>query len=93
MPVVAVNPLDKYRANPAIDPPSNFAAVTPSDTDQLAVVARGIYVGGDGNLVVLGLEDTVAVTFVGLKAGATIVGNIKQVLSTDTTATNLVAMW
>lgn len=91
MPVTATDPM---AFGSALDsPPTKAFAITPSDTDELTYVVRGIYVGGAGNLKVMFRDDTVAVTFVGLTAGSTVAGRIKQVLSTGTTATNLIGAY
>lgn len=54
----------------------------------------GIYVGGDGNLVVVMAQDTTdtLVTFNGVKAGTFLPIQVKKVSSTST-ATNLMALW
>jgi hypothetical protein len=93
MPVVAKDVNSRDRVQPLIEPPAHFAAVTPSDTDELTYVTRALYIGGDGNVCVIGKDNSAAVTFVGLKAGAILVGRFKQVKSSGTTATNLVAQW
>lgn len=74
------------------------AAVTPSDTVNIPAVTGGtnngcvLYVGGDGNLRVTTIGgDTV--TFVGVLAGTFLPVQVLRVLSTGTTATNIVALW
>lgn len=54
----------------------------------------GIYVGGDGNLIVVMAQDTTntLVTFNGVKAGTFLPIQVKKVSSTST-ATNLMALW
>lgn len=54
----------------------------------------GIYVGGDGNLVVVMAQDTTntLVTFNSVKAGTFLPIQVKKVSSTST-ATNLMALW
>lgn len=73
------------------DPSPNFFAVTPSDTAGFSVMVRAIYIGGDGNVVVVSPNGT-AVTFVGAKAGSVIPVNAIRVNATDTTATNIVGL-
>lgn len=75
-------------ANPA----EYAAAITPSDTVDLTMQCRGIYVGVAGNVAVHG-SDGVATTFVGLAAGSVLPFRAKRVLATGTTATSLVAMY
>lgn len=75
-----------------------YVAVTPSDTTDFMGagnkfrLTRGIYVGGAGNVAVVdGRGD--AVTFSGAVAGSVIPVRCKRVNSTNTTATNLVALF
>jgi len=77
------------------------ASVTPSDTANIPNigVAGGsnnkgcvLYVGGAGNLRVLtvGGDD---ITFAGVQAGTFLPVHVLRVFSTNTTATNIVALW
>lgn len=54
----------------------------------------GIYVGGDGNLIVVMAQDTTdtLVTFNSVKAGTFLPIQVKRVSSTST-ASNLMALW
>jgi hypothetical protein len=70
--------------------PSRAAAVTPSDTTQ--IYASALFVGGAGNVAVV-TEGGDTVTFSGVQAGSMLVLRIKQVRSTNTTATNIVRLW
>ena len=73
-------------------PNSSFRAVTPSDTHPIkGGPARALYVGGAGNVVALN-ENGVAVTFVGVPAGAVLPIATSRVNATSTTATNLIAL-
>lgn len=65
-------------------------AVTPSDTVNFGQ-ARSLYVGGAGNVVVVGLDD--ATTLFAVPAGAYILQQCKRVNSTNTTATSIVALF
>lgn len=78
--------------NDATTPPTVFFAITPSDTLELTEVVRFIYVGGDGNVTAIGLDDETAVTFIGLKAGTVLPGRFTAVKATGTTAKNLIGM-
>lgn len=73
----------------ASDPATDAFAVTPSDSTVLGGV-RGLYVGGAGN-VNLKTERGTTVLFSGVPAGAILPIRVLQVLSTSTTATNIVA--
>ncbi|MGB7243560.1 MAG: hypothetical protein WBC93_15930 [Sulfitobacter sp.] len=73
-------------------PARGGAAVTPNDSADLPTSARGIYVGGAGN-VALVTTDGDTLTFAGAAAGATLPICTARVLATGTTATNLLALW
>lgn len=74
-------------SNPAAD---GFA-ITKNDSTDLAVQPRGIYVGGAGDVaVVLGAA---TVTFVGAVAGSILPIAPSRVMSTGTTATNLLGLY
>lgn len=80
---------DRSRLNA---PAYNAGAVTPHDTDELAFLTRGIYVGVSGNVVLVTASgDTI--TFVGLAAGMIHPIRAKIIKSTNTTATSIVAVW
>ena len=68
------------------------ASVSPNDGADLSNVTRAIWVGGAGNLAVMLLEDSAAVTFVGVAAGTLLPLRVKRVMSTNTTATSIVAI-
>lgn len=77
---------------PSPNPASYAVAVTPSDSVNLAVAARALYVGGAGNVVVVQTDDT-TVTFFATPAGLVLPVACKRVNATNTTATNLVALY
>lgn len=67
-----------------------LAAVTPSDSTDLTGV-RAVWVGGAGNLVLKGVDDSAAVTLV-VPAGVLIPVFVARVMAA-TTATSLVALY
>lgn len=72
-------------------------AVTPSDTVNISLppsspYTRGIYVGVTGDLSVLMVDGSTA-TFVGVAAGVIHPIAVVRVNETDTTATNLIAVY
>lgn len=72
-------------------PYSNAAVVTPSDGTDLTFRTRALFVGGAGNIVVsIGGSN---VTITGVLAGSLLPLCVDRVLSTSTTATNIVALW
>ena len=70
-----------------------FVAITPSDTVDLTRVARGVYVGVGGDIAVMGEKDSAAVTFKNCATGSILPIRVKRVMSTNTTATNLVSLY
>lgn len=71
-------------------PAQHAAAVTPHDTNKLSKVSRGLWVGTAGNIVVT-MPDGDDVTIV--NASGLIPLAVIRVKSTDTTASNIVALW
>lgn len=74
------------------------AAVTPSDTVDIAAVTGGsnngcvLYVGGAGDVKVLTIGGD-EVTFSAVTGGTFMPVQVLRVYSTGTTATNIVALW
>lgn len=63
-----------------------------SDTVDLAVNTRGLWVGGAGGVQVLMVSDDVPVTFTAVPAGTLLPICVRRVYLTGTTATNLVGL-
>lgn len=86
-----------YRAtNPTIDfstasPAVKTAAVTPSDSTVLN--CRALYVGSAGDVAIVGFRDSVAVTLSSVPAGTILPIACRKVMSTNTTASNIVALF
>lgn len=75
-------------------PPAHAAAVTPSDSVALPALSRFIWVGGGpGNLAVIMAGDDTAVTLIAVPAGTMLELCVSKVMSTNTTSTNIVALW
>lgn len=71
-------------------------SVTPDDSDDLSTKGTGaIMVGGSGDLAVTltGMKDGDNVTLVDLNAGEIYELDVKRVWDTDTTATDIVALY
>lgn len=68
-------------------------AVTPNDSTDLAMYAKALYIGGIGTVVVIpvGNADNQPVTFTNHPVGYMPM-QIRRVLATGTTATNIVAI-
>lgn len=77
----------------ATSPAINASAVTPSDTIILDPPCKVLYVGVAGNVALLLADDTVSVVFVAVAAGQILPVRAKQVLSTGTTASSIVALY
>lgn len=72
-------------------PAANATAVTANDTTVLTGV-RGLYVGGAGNVAVRFPGNPTAVTFSNVPAGSVLAIQVERVMSTNTTATDIVAL-
>ena len=77
------------------EPAKGAAAVTPNDSTDLTYQTRGLYVGVSGDVVVTMVDqaDGANVTFTGLAGGVVHPLEVKRVWNTNTTATNIVALW
>lgn len=73
-------------------PATDAASVTPNDSADLSTHARGLWVGGAGNVKIDTLDGT-TVTVVGAAAGSVVPIGAKRVYSTDTTATSILALF
>lgn len=76
----------------ASSPAVNAFAVTKSDTTVFARPTKALYVGGGGDVAVLLADDTAAVTFSAVPAGALLPIRVSKVLSTGTTATLILGL-
>ena len=73
-------------------PADNAAAVTPSDSTDLAYTSRALYIGGAGNLVVT-MAGGGDVTFSAVPAGSILPIRVSRVKATSTTATSIVNLY
>jgi len=76
------------------DKAAKAAAITPSDIEDI-VPTNGIYVGAAGDLEVTlkGMADGESIVFKGLVAGMIHPIRAKRIWSTNTTATNILAIY
>lgn len=74
------------------DPGFHAASITPNDNADLATQCRAIYVGAVGNVAVI-MAGGESVTFNSVPAGTILPIVCNRVMSTGTTATQLVAIW
>ena len=73
-------------------PAESAAAVTPSDSTDLTYLARALYIGSGGNLVI-DVADGATVTFTNVMSGSILPVRVKRVRATSTTASNIVALY
>lgn len=79
---------------PSLNGPATSAvAVTPHDTNDLTTTTRGLYVGVTGDVKVDMADTGTAVVFTAMAAGVIHPLRVTRVYSTDTTATNMVAVY
>ena len=70
-----------------------FVPVTPDDTNALSYQTRALYVGTTGSINVTAADNSDTPTlFVGVPAGTTLDISVSKVLSTGTTASNIIAL-
>lgn len=82
-----------YLADRPTDPARNASAVTPHDTNALANVTKGLYVGVTGNITCRLVDDSADVVFTAVPAGAVLPIRVAYVRATGTTASNIVALY
>jgi len=68
------------------------AAVTPSDSTDLDALAKGLYVGTGGDVVIMDRAGN-TVTFVNVVSGSVLPVFVTRVMSTNTTASDIVALY
>lgn len=74
-------------------PGTKLTSITKSDaTDLTSLKIRALWVGGAGDVAVIALNDTAAVTIAGVLAGTLLPIAVVKVMSTNTTATNIVGV-
>lgn len=82
-------------ANPIEDQGARaLRAVSKSDTADLPNgVCRALWVGGAGDVAVIAEGDSAAVTIVGIAAGSVVPVKCRRVMSTNTDASDIVALY
>jgi endonuclease YncB( thermonuclease family) len=79
--------------NTMMHPARYAAAVTPSDTVDLAYVTRGIYVGSGGDVEVVMVGNGATVVFPGVPDGVILPVRATRIKDSNTTASSIVAIW
>lgn len=82
--------VDFFADSPSAPSTAPFAIV-PHDTDPLAVVPKGIYVGRGGAVTLRGFNAVADVTYANLPDASYIAVRASHVRATGTTAANLIA--
>ena len=74
-------------------PAATAEEITPNDSADITNgFTKGVWVGGTGDLRVIMINDTAAVTFTNVQGGSLLPIRVKRVLATGTTATGIVAV-
>lgn len=74
-------------------PAGSAVVVTPSDSVDLALPSRAIWVGSSGNISVEMEEDGTAIVFTGVANGTLLPIAVSRVNSSLTTASSIVALY
>ena len=74
-------------------PARNGFSVAPDDNTDLPVSCRSLFVGGAGNLSVILVGDSSPVAFTNISQGTILPVSVKRVLTSSTTATDIVALY
>ena len=82
----------KYSTADATAPAYGAQTVTASDATVLPGT-RALWIGGDGNVAVRMSGNAAIVTFVGVAAGTILPIQVDKVMATNTTATDIIALW
>lgn len=77
--------------NASVGVANKLRAVTKSDSD--VVGCQALWVGGAGNVAIMAYDDSAAVTISGVPAGTLLPIACHKVMSTNTTATLMVALF
>lgn len=82
-----------WPAHRASDSPRNGVAVTTSDSVDLVTVSTGLYIGVSGDVAVtlVGMADGTSIVFKAHPVGY-LIGQVKRVWTTNTSATNILAL-
>lgn len=85
---------DRFRnhADSPMAPASNAFAITPSDSEQLPLATKAIYVGGGGDITLRPLNADADVLFAAFPAGGILDVRTSAIRATGTTATGIVGL-
>lgn len=87
-------PTDKLSnlSDSLISPARDCFVVVPSDSVELSLVTKALYVGTGGHVALQANDSAGAVTFRNLPSGAILDVRVRKVLATGTTATDIVGL-
>lgn len=88
----AMAALDQLPRDITAGPANDGLPVTKSDSTDLSQVSRALYIGGTGDVTVI-MRTGTQLTFSAVPSGALLPISVKRVMSTGTTATNIIAIW
>ena len=80
-----------FRDSP-LAPARDCFAITPSDTDTLAVIPKAIFVGVGGDIELRAIDSETDVTFRNVPAGATLDIRVAAIRATGTSADGFVGL-
>lgn len=69
----------------------SLLAITPSDTDEVSIIPKALFIGGSGTISIIALDDTAPVSLT-VTAGQILPIRAKFVRATGTTATGIVGL-
>jgi hypothetical protein len=90
--VVSIGSGTQYLSTASQQPATKAFAITESDDNDVEEVTRAVYVGGAGDIAVVMAEGGAPVVFGAVPAGTLLPIRISRLMSTDTTATNVVGL-
>ena len=85
--------MDKYESfgRNITEPPDDAFAITPSDSQNLSVIPRALFIGTGGDVAVETKAGNNA-TFKNVQAGSMLVVRVNKVLTTGTTASDILGL-
>lgn len=92
-PANALAPNSDGSLNSSAVPMANAASVTKSDATVFSPPTKSLFIGGAGDVAVRLFASQTVVTLTAVPAGTTLNISVDKVMSTNTTATNIIRFW
>lgn len=73
-------------------PSENFFPIVPSDSEEIELATKAVFVGQGGNLAVMPLKGQSPVVFANIADGSVIDIRVRAILATGTTAAQIVGL-